>query len=980
MKKSVGNKPFEKRFPKNKNFIIPLNLILAVVVVFELMIIGNGYNIGNAIKSIVPAKVTDVDSSQTKVISCIPAAEICDQKDNDCDKLVDEGGVCEVELTGTLETIVVDDFENNKADYLYYLNVDGKRYALSPIETIFPLPSRTKVIVRGLISGDKITLESNKDTSFKIVSTSPDLRLENIGPQRTLAIMLGATGLPPLANNSETNNMIFQQSQNTVQDYYVKNSYNKTYFTGNVVGPFIHSSNSLCNVDKFNFAIQSADPTIYFPNYDRIVILSPYESCYGSTVGMSSIGKTGINTSDGVINASYAHIFAFITGVIAHELGHGFGIAHSNYYTCKNIDDSLVSFSFDCTSVEYGDNYDVMGNSFQAYSLPAHFNALHKEQAGWLDEENSIVATNGTFLLKSLELSQQNGTIQQIKLPIDIETSLYAIKDNRFISIEFRQPIDYDSGFPINIYQGVLIHIGRVNNFSTTYSKTNLLSMHPEFLEQEQLGLGEIFMDEINGYKIRLDSITSSEAQVTVQQIHPLNINLDKPLLYYSFDNGTAIDMAGYVKNNGIHYGPIIPMEGGTYLDGGHGIGLRLPFTNEFIKNNNEFTISAWVKIENLSLFSTLPIFDNIIRLTPEGNINVGFDSEDGERFDVYSNQSLSVQKWYHIAGVYNGSELSVYTDGIKKGNVVVVDGRINPYFYSELGGSRSPKFSGIIDEFKIYANGLNSSEIVKLVEIGREKFDVEFAPIHDAFIDSNGIVDSTNQILTAGYFADDSEKRIYFKFDQTNIDTSFLDSAKLYLTKTGSAGGSSQSPALYILNNDYGILGLEDWNPSKTSLGNIGDGPNYEINVLPYLKKGINSFMIKISGNRRWYFGSYENVNLSLRPKLEVISSKRPYVCGDANSDTAVDISDAVFLIQHIFAGGPAPNPLLAGDANGDGAVDISDAVYLIQYIFAGGPEPCNPAPGYSPEGYDSWTEKQVNDYLIGKQKEAASSNVNAE
>jgi hypothetical protein len=74
----------------------------------------------------------------------------------------------------------------------------------------------------------------------------------------------------------------------------------------------------------------------------------------------------------------------------------------------------------------------------------------------------------------------------------------------------------------------------------------------------------------------------------------------------------------------------------------------------------------------------------------------------------------------------------------------------------------------------------------------------------------------------------------------------------------------------------------------------------------------------------------------------LTVYETSGGYVKGDANGDGAVDISDAVYLIQYIFAGGPAPNPLLAGDANCDGAVDISDAVYLIQYIFAGGPAPC--------------------------------------
>jgi len=65
-------------------------------------------------------------------------------------------------------------------------------------------------------------------------------------------------------------------------------------------------------------------------------------------------------------------------------------------------------------------------------------------------------------------------------------------------------------------------------------------------------------------------------------------------------------------------------------------------------------------------------------------------------------------------------------------------------------------------------------------------------------------------------------------------------------------------------------------------------------------------------------------------------------YIPGDANRDGTVNISDAVYLIAYIFAGGTAPSPLLAGDANCDSTVNISDAVYLIAYIFSGGPAPC--------------------------------------
>ena len=74
------------------------------------------------------------------------------------------------------------------------------------------------------------------------------------------------------------------------------------------------------------------------------------------------------------------------------------------------------------------------------------------------------------------------------------------------------------------------------------------------------------------------------------------------------------------------------------------------------------------------------------------------------------------------------------------------------------------------------------------------------------------------------------------------------------------------------------------------------------------------------------------------------ILGGEPQYICGDANADGIVNISDAVYLVTYIFSGGPAPVPLLSGDANCDGVVNISDAVYLISYIFGGGPAPCDP------------------------------------
>jgi hypothetical protein len=68
--------------------------------------------------------------------------------------------------------------------------------------------------------------------------------------------------------------------------------------------------------------------------------------------------------------------------------------------------------------------------------------------------------------------------------------------------------------------------------------------------------------------------------------------------------------------------------------------------------------------------------------------------------------------------------------------------------------------------------------------------------------------------------------------------------------------------------------------------------------------------------------------------------------VCGDCNSSGSVSVSDVVFLLNYIFAGGPAPMPASVGDVNCSSGISISDAVYLIRYIFSGGAAPCANCP----------------------------------
>ncbi|MFN0059891.1 MAG: hypothetical protein ACKVX7_15640 [Planctomycetota bacterium] len=70
------------------------------------------------------------------------------------------------------------------------------------------------------------------------------------------------------------------------------------------------------------------------------------------------------------------------------------------------------------------------------------------------------------------------------------------------------------------------------------------------------------------------------------------------------------------------------------------------------------------------------------------------------------------------------------------------------------------------------------------------------------------------------------------------------------------------------------------------------------------------------------------------------------PFQRGDCNSDAAMQVSDAVFLLEWLFQSGANPECRVACDVNDDNGANISDVVFLLNYLFASGPTPPAPFP----------------------------------
>jgi len=61
----------------------------------------------------------------------------------------------------------------------------------------------------------------------------------------------------------------------------------------------------------------------------------------------------------------------------------------------------------------------------------------------------------------------------------------------------------------------------------------------------------------------------------------------------------------------------------------------------------------------------------------------------------------------------------------------------------------------------------------------------------------------------------------------------------------------------------------------------------------------------------------------------------------GDANGDGKVTLPDIITLVNHVFKGGPKPNPVCRGDANADAKITLPDIITEVNYVFKGGSKP---------------------------------------
>ena len=66
----------------------------------------------------------------------------------------------------------------------------------------------------------------------------------------------------------------------------------------------------------------------------------------------------------------------------------------------------------------------------------------------------------------------------------------------------------------------------------------------------------------------------------------------------------------------------------------------------------------------------------------------------------------------------------------------------------------------------------------------------------------------------------------------------------------------------------------------------------------------------------------------------------------GDANADGAHDVSDPIFILLFLFAGGLEPPCKKSADTDDSARLDATDPIYVLYHLFLSGPPPGSPFP----------------------------------
>lgn len=370
------------------------------------------------------------------------------------------------------------------------------------------------------------------------------------GERKTAVVMVNFTddASQPITA-AEASSRVFGQ----VSDFYWENSYQKTFLSGDTFGwTTAPMTKAECRwskvVDAGNQAMLAAGKNP--ADYKHFIYFFPAASGCPNVAG----NQTGPN---GEMRVFLNGTPTYVAMTIAHEMGHTFGLLHSDALNC---DRSPIGDT--CTVTNYGDPSDVMG-------ADGHFNAYWKERLGWLGASGTPalieVTQSGRHVIDRFETTGTGAKAVKVYQGVDPATGRGV-----WYYVEYRQAIGFDAVLAGkgNLATGVQI---RKVSPSGSGGYSQFLDMTPNSVTSGDyldgaLAVGRTFVDAAAGVQITLVAADGQSAtlDVTVGATAPpppptqppadtltTSVGTDKT----QYARGTTVYMTALVKQNGVAIG-----------------------------------------------------------------------------------------------------------------------------------------------------------------------------------------------------------------------------------------------------------------------------------------------------------------------------------------------------------------------------------------------------------------------------------------
>jgi hypothetical protein len=188
-----------------------------------------------------------------------------------------------------------------------------------------------------------------------------------------------------------------------------------------------------------------------------------------------------------------------------------------------------------------------------------------------------------------------------------------------------------------------------------------------------------------------------------------------------------AADSSGNNYHGVLYGGPVWQPTGGKL-----GGALQFDGVNDYVDCGNpsalniqdKITLACWIKVAAFTKDweTILAKGDNSYRFSRSGGNGIHFGVGGTSAWAIEGAKTVTGNQWHHVAGVYDGSQATIYVDGIVD-VAVPATGKLNVNSFNFAIGEnlqqRGRYLNGLVDDVRVYNCALSAAEIAQLVGPG---------------------------------------------------------------------------------------------------------------------------------------------------------------------------------------------------------------------------------------------------------------------